>query len=110
MTTQSSRSSGRFLAPAALAVCAVAVLVVIGSSLGGGDSSGGGSVTETATQQRTGNAQAPRREPASYTIKAGDTLGAISEQTGISVEMLQQLNPELDPQALIAGQKIKLRE
>jgi LysM repeat protein len=110
MPTQSSRNSARFLAPAALAVCAVAVLVVIGGSMGDGDSSGGGSASETATQQATGDTPPPRRQRTSYTIEAGDTLGAISEQTGVSVEMLQQLNPELDPQALIAGQKIKLRE
>jgi LysM repeat protein len=110
MPTQSPRSSARFLAPAALAVCAVAVLVVIGSSMGGGDSSGGTSVSETATQRATGNTPPPPRQRANYTIKAGDTLGAISEQTGVPVETLQQLNPELDPQALIAGQKIKLRE
>lgn len=110
MPTQPSRSSARILAPAALAVCALAVLVVIGSSVGDGDSSGGGQVSETATQQATGSSPPTPRQPASYTIEAGDTLGAISEQTGISVEMLQQLNPELDPQALIAGQKIKLRE
>jgi LysM repeat protein len=113
MPTQSSRNSARFLAPAALAVCAVAVLVVIGSSMGDGgdgDSSGGGSASQTATQQATGDTPPPRRRRASYTIEAGDTLGAISERTGVPVETLQQLNPELDPQALIAGQKIKLRE
>ena len=88
----------------------MAVLVVIGSSMGGGDSSGGTSVSETASQRTTGGTPSPPRQRASYTIKAGDTLGAISEQTGVPVETLQQLNPELDPQALIAGQKIKLRE
>lgn len=88
----------------------MAVLVVIGSSMGDEDSSGGGSASETATQQATGDTPPPRRQRTNYTIEAGDTLGAISEQTGVSVETLQQLNPELDPQALIAGQKIKLRE
>jgi LysM repeat protein len=112
MSTQPSRSSARLLAPAALAVCAVAVLVVIGSSIGDGDSSSsGGSVSETAARQATGTATSPQpRQPASYTIESGDTLGGIAEQTGVPVETLQQLNPELDPQALIAGQRIKLRE
>lgn len=88
----------------------MAVLVVIGSSMGGGDSSGGTSVSETASQRTTGSTPPPPRQRKRYTIKAGDTLGAISEQTGVPVETLQQLNPELDPQALIAGQKVKLRE
>ena len=43
-------------------------------------------------------------------MKTGDTLGAIAEKTGVDVEKLQELNPELDPQALVSGQKIKLRE
>jgi LysM repeat protein len=47
---------------------------------------------------------------ASYTVKLNDTLGLISEKTGVSVERIEQLNPELDPQSLTVGQKIKLRE
>ena len=45
-----------------------------------------------------------------YVVKTGDTLGSIAEKTGVTVEKLQELNPELDPQALVSGQKIKLRE
>jgi LysM repeat protein len=107
---QRSTSSARIFAPAALAICAVAVVFVIGGSMGGGDSDGGGSPQVTATDQETGTATTPqRRRRTTYTIKAGDTLGAIAESTGIPVETLQELNPELDPQALIAGQKIQLR-
>ena len=43
-------------------------------------------------------------------MKLNDTLGLISEKTGVSVERLQELNPELDPQNLIVGQRVKLRE
>lgn len=112
MSTRSSSSSARILAPVSLAVCAVAVLVVIGGSMGDGDPSAGGApASETASQQATGTSTAPQpRQPARYTIESGDTLGAIAEETGVPVETLQELNPELDPQALIAGQKIKLRE
>jgi teichoic acid transport system ATP-binding protein len=107
-----SSSSARILAPVALAICAVAVLIVIAGSSGGGDdsSSGGSSAADTATQTASGTATTPaKRQPATYTVKSGDTLGAIAETTGVTVEMLQELNPELDPQALIAGQKIQLR-
>ena len=79
--------------------------------MGGDDSSQpGGSTAESATKQGTGTTTSPaKRQPATYTVKSGDTLGAIAETTGVPVETLQDLNPELDPQALIAGQKIQLR-
>lgn len=105
-----SSSSSRILAPVALAICAVAVLIVIGGSVGGGDDSSGGDApaAETATQTSDGATPA-KRQPATYTVKSGDTLGGIAETTGVPVDTLQELNPELDPQALIAGQKIQLR-
>ena len=48
--------------------------------------------------------------PTTYTIRANDTLSGIAARWGLTVEQLQELNPELDPQGLVAGQKIKLRE
>jgi LysM repeat protein len=110
MPAQSS-SPTRILAPVALAICAVAVLIVVGSSLGGGDDSsdGGRPSAQTATERTSSTTEAAKRQPATYTVKSGDTLGAIAETTGVPVETLQELNPELDPQALIAGQKIQLR-
>ena len=105
-----SSSSSRILAPIALAICAVAVLIVIGGSLGGGDdSSGGGAPAAETTTETTGGTAGGKRPPATYTVKSGDTLGGIAETTGVPVDTLQELNPELDPQALIAGQKIQLR-
>jgi LysM repeat protein len=84
---------------------------VIAGSLGGGDDSSGGGSTPAAetTTETTGTTTTGKRQPATYTIKSGDTLGGIAEKTGIEVDTLQELNPELDPQALIAGQKIQLR-
>ena len=43
-------------------------------------------------------------------MKLNDTLGLIAEKTGVPVERLQELNPELDPQNLVVGQRVKLRE
>ena len=63
----------------------------------------------TATERTT---TAGRKQPrrATYTIKTNDTLSGIAAATGTTVERLQELNPELDAEALVAGQKIKLRE
>jgi LysM repeat protein len=107
------RSPARLLAPLALVVFAVALVVVIAtSSVGGGgddtDDADRGSPTAATTTART-ETEAPRG-PATYTVKTGDTLNAIADRTGLTVEEIEELNPELDPQALLAGQKIKLRE
>lgn len=105
-------SPARLLAPLALVAFALAVVLVVVASSGGGDGGGGG---DTARSGSSGTGTpttdtAPRRTRATYTVKIGDTLGSIAEKTGVSVERLQILNPELDPQALLSGQKIKLRE
>jgi Tfp pilus assembly protein FimV len=86
-------------------------MVVFSSPAVDGDDSGGTTTTErTTTNPRAENDRQARRRRRNYTVKAGDTLGAIAEQTGVSVERLLVLNPELDPQALVAGQRIRLRE
>jgi LysM repeat protein len=103
----------RFLAPLALIAFAVVVLaIVLGSGVVGddkGDTSARTNDLPTATE-RTTTAERKQRRRATYTIKAGDTLSGIAAETGTTVERLQELNPELDAEALVAGQKIKLRE
>ena len=42
-------------------------------------------------------------------IKNGDTLTAIAHETGVPVATIQRLNPNVDPQILISGEKLKLR-
>ena len=44
-----------------------------------------------------------------YVVKRGDALTTISARTGIPVERLTQLNPSLDPLALVPGARVKLR-
>ena len=106
------RSPARLLAPLALvAVTLAAVLVVLASGGSGGGDDGGASANRSGTSTPTSSTTTtptPRRS--TYTVKTGDTLGLIAEKTGVSVERLQELNPELDPQALLSGQKINLRE
>ena len=104
------RSPARLLAPLALLLAVAAVLVVIQASTGSDDSNGGGDRTSVEQTTPTEREERPVRQRASYTVKLNDTLGLIAEKTGVSVERIQELNPELDPQNLIVGQKIKLRE
>lgn len=98
--------AARLAAVIALAVAVVVVIVAIASSLGGDSGSaskqgrhGGGQ--KTTKKQRTG--------AATYVVKSGDTLTAIAHRTGVPVVEILALNPEVDPQILIAGQTLKLR-
>lgn len=47
--------------------------------------------------------------PATYKVKPGDSFAAIAEKTGVEVNALAELNPDVDPRALQPGQKLKLR-
>jgi len=98
-------SPARVAAPLALAAAAVGVVVVVAASRP--DSSGAPAATRTtATQPTRRSAQRPRHRV--YVVKAGDTLTVIAEKTGVSLETIQQLNPDVDPQALQTGQRLVL--
>jgi LysM repeat protein len=102
----------------ALAVFAVVLLVILGS--GGGSSPSSSKSTPSRAEQRDlqlRNQRAARRRVRTrtaavssvYIVRTGDTLGGIAQRTGVPVTRLQELNPTLDPQALVSGQRIKLR-
>jgi LysM repeat protein len=114
MHTQGRSSFARLLALLALIAVSVAVIVIVMNSgvVGEDDSSetAGARDLPAATEQSTTEKKQQKKTPATYTIKANDTLSGIAEQHGTTVEHLLELNPELDPQGLVAGQKIKLRE
>ena len=114
MQAQGRSTIARLVAPLALIAFSVAVVaIVLGSGVVGdeGGSETAGTRDLPAATDRTGTTDKPKkRTPATYTIKANDTLSGIALKNGTTVERLQELNPELDPQGLVAGQKIKLRE
>lgn len=114
MHAQGRPTIARLVAPLALIAFTVAmVAIVLGSGVLGDDGEAEPAGTRdlpAATQSETETQPQRQRTPASYTIKANDTLSGIAEANGTTVERLQELNPELDPQGLVAGQKIKLRE
>lgn len=115
----------RLLAPIALIVCAIAVFSVLSSgsetSTNGAkddtgtkssqtesESSGSGSADsgETGTETSSGEIVPAK---ATYKVKPGDSFAAIAEETGVDVDKLAELNPDVDPRALQPGQKLKLK-
>ena len=115
MPEHARRSPFRLLAPLALLVVAGAIVFVVmsnasSSSDGGSPAAPGTDAERTTTTDDRETRTEPKPRGNSYTVKTGDTLGGIAERTGVQVEQLLELNPDLDPQTLVAGQKIKLRE
>lgn len=45
-----------------------------------------------------------------WVVQEGDTLVSISEETGVDLDQLVELNADIDPQVLITGQRIALRQ
>lgn len=100
------RSSAAARLVAALALVA-AVLVVVGVIATAGDS--GSSSKQKNSSQPTQKQKKHRTKAKTYTVESGDTLTAIAHKTGVPVAEILALNPEVDPQILIAGQTLQLK-
>lgn len=101
--------------------------VVLAITLGacGGDDDGGGDAAKNLTDpRRVPTATLPAaipspiaaldvggvrsNEPETYVVKAGDTLGAVAAQLGVSAEELSRANPGINPQSLRVGQELRV--
>jgi LysM repeat protein len=103
------RSPARFLAPIALVAFAVALYSVVNDSrepTGGNSGSSSATATPTA-KSKSSSKKTSSKKRKSYTVKPGDTLSAIAEKTGVSLETLNDLNPDVN--TLSPGQKLRLR-
>jgi len=98
-------ASARVLAVTALVVAFVVAIIAISGALGG-DSNGSGSGKHSSKQAHKTH---HKHVPASYEIQSGDTLISIAHHTGVPVRTIEELNPEVDPQILVAGEELKLR-
>jgi LysM repeat protein len=98
-----SSAATRIAAALALMAAVLVCVAVITTAMDEGSSS----------QQHKGHPaqkqKKPRTKAKAYTVESGDTLTAIAHKTGVPVAEILALNPEVDPQILIAGQTLKLR-
>ncbi|HEX5713276.1 MAG TPA: LysM domain-containing protein [Solirubrobacterales bacterium] len=93
----------RILAAVALIGAVIVIVAVVSGSLGESDDGDKGKQTTTKTTKR------PQTKAATYVVKSGDTLVSIAHRTGVPVASIIALNPDVDPQILIAGETLKLR-
>jgi LysM repeat protein len=108
------RSPARFLAPLALVAFVIALFLVVSSSMKDSETStgtrspSGGDAQPASSPAANGKKQ--KKGPRRYRVKPGDTPSSIAEKTGVPLEEILRLNPDLDPQTLSPGQRIKLRQ
>jgi LysM repeat protein len=122
MDQRTRRSPARFLAPLALIAVLVAFLAIVsGSSEPGSPPSSSDETTSTSstksttTATKTSTAKTQKKSAKAgasdktYTVQVGDTLGGIADKTGVPLERIEELNPDVDPHTMNAGQEIRLK-
>jgi LysM repeat protein len=50
----------------------------------------------------------PSPTPFIYTVQAGDTLGGIADKFNVQLDVLQAANPDVDPNGMPVGKKLKI--
>jgi LysM repeat protein len=66
-------------------------------------------VAATTTTTTTTKTTKPKSGARFWTVRAGDTFGVISSQTGVPVATIEQLNPNVSSTSLFIGEKIRIR-
>lgn len=93
---------------AVFALLGAFVLVVATIATSGGGSDGGGDDQAEASGPTKRGQRALNKGV--WVVGKGDTLVSISEETGVELEELIQLNAAIDPQTLNTGERISLRQ
>jgi LysM repeat protein len=108
------RRGARFLAPLALILTIVALYVIVHRQLRTTHISAATVSRTFVSATTTTGATATRgkhkaRKPSVYVVRSGDTLSNIAVKAGISLNDLESLNPNINPNSLQAGQRLRLR-
>jgi LysM repeat protein len=108
MPDRKPNQAARFAAIVSLIGAFMLIAVTIATSNGGSDDDGDGDRggIERANQTKRGERALDKGV---YKVKEGDTLAQIAQDTGVELDTLLELNPDLDPQALTPGQRVRLR-
>lgn len=109
----------RVLAPLAFFAAATILILLVQDALNAGNETASPAVTETRATAGGGSPSAgagtatvttgPRARRRFYVIRSGDTLETVAARFQTTVEELVTLNPNIDPNALQPGQRIRIR-
>ena len=101
------RSPARFLAPIALAAVIAGTYLVVHNGIS--KKKQAPALAQPQGGHRVNRQHRKYARVKFYVVKSGDNLTSIAKNTGISIATLQSLNPNLDPNALQTGQRLRLR-
>lgn len=115
MPEQGTSPTARLAAVGTLIVVFIAAIAVIASTGGSDDNdedSGpgqtGGNITAAQPTKQSKDVETALAR-GEYVVEPGDNLTTISDATGIDIDTLLQLNPNVDPQRLQEGARIRLK-
>jgi LysM repeat protein len=102
----------RYVAPAAFLLAVTIAVVAVRAGLESGGPAA--KTTRTTTSPLSTLPASTRRHivttkgKAYWRVRAGDTFGAISRATGVSVRTLERLNPKVSSTSLFIGEKVRI--
>ncbi len=96
------RSRARYLAPIALAAVIAGTYFIVHAGVTN-------KPTAHAQNKKTHRARGKYARVKFYVVQAGDSLTRIASRTGIAVADLEAMNPNIDPNSLQTGQRLRLR-
>ena len=106
----------RLLAPLAFFAAATILVVLVNRALDGGTEAAtnppppASVATGTSATGTNGDAETvPRRQRQFHRIRPGDTLEAVANRYETTVDDLLRLNPNIEPNNLSPGQRVRVR-
>jgi LysM repeat protein len=91
----------RYGAPIVFLAAATAAVLLVRAGLNAGSD-------KPISPGATVTANAPAAKRLYYRVRAGDTLGLVAERFDTSLDDLIGLNPQIDPNALRIGQRLRI--
>jgi LysM repeat protein len=91
----------RYAAPIAFLAAATAAILLIRAGLNAG-------TDRPSSPGSTVAAVVPAGKRVFYRVRAGDTLGVVAERFSTTLDDLVALNPQIDPNALKIGQRLRI--
>ena len=97
----------RYGLPACFLLLATVAILLVRHAVHTQESAPAPRTTVTAPRVAPKRARVRQARASAYSVRSGDTLGAIAQRFGTTVDALIVLNPGIDPHALRVGQTVR---